>query len=127
VSPPNTLFFFFFFFFFFFLSIWIINDNNGVNPRLEALGTEEEGPKVAVFQFYVNRLFKVNDADENVQLDFYLKINWQDKNYVGMSDDDFQEKENRFDEGWWEPGVEISNGIDLEKVRYCLLGSIDSL
>ena len=76
----------------------------------------ENGPKIAIFQIYVNRLFRVNDAEETVELDFYVKINWQDKQYIGMSDDDFQEKENRFDEGWWEPGVESSNGIDLEKV-----------
>ncbi|KJE93806.1 hypothetical protein CAOG_04549 [Capsaspora owczarzaki ATCC 30864] len=72
--------------------------------------------KRVVVQVFVNRIFSVNDVEASVNLDFYLKVNWIDEKYIGVSDDDFQDDEQKFEEGWWEPGVEVSNAIELEKL-----------
>jgi len=51
-----------------------------------------------------------------VELDFYLKLNWISEKWKGKTDDEFQDDETRFDDDWWEPGVEVVNGIELNKL-----------
>ena len=83
--------------------------------RLQERDTGDK--KYVVVQFYINRIFKIDDVNESLALDFYLKLNWVSENWKGKTDDEFQEDENRFDSKlWWEPGVEVTNAIELEKM-----------
>jgi hypothetical protein len=80
------------------------------------LKSKPQGKKYVAVQFFINRIFKVDDVSETVSLDFYLKLNWISEQWRGKTDDDFQANEKKFDpEVWWEPGVEVTNGIEIEK------------
>jgi len=57
----------------------------------------------------------VEEAENEVRFDMYLKLNWRARKWIGISDDEFQGTENRFKDDWWAPGVEITNAIEAEK------------
>eukprot|EP00158_Paraphelidium_tribonemae_P009378 Partr_v1_DN28849_c2_g1_i1_m34179 putative Inherit from KOG: Glycine receptor len=77
----------------------------------------DDSKKYVVVQFYINKVIKIADVEESVTLDFYLKLNWISPQWIGKSDDEFQEDEHKFDANvWWEPGVEVTNGIELNKL-----------
>eukprot|EP00742_Colponemidia_sp_Colp-10_P009600 GILJ01010485.1.p1 GENE.GILJ01010485.1~~GILJ01010485.1.p1 ORF type:complete len:407 (+),score=61.00 GILJ01010485.1:43-1221(+) len=78
---------------------------------------QKQDPKTrfVVFQFYVNKILKVDDVSQQVEIDFYLKLNWISETCVGMTDAQFQEKKGWENEDFWHPGVELSNGIQVEK------------
>jgi len=69
--------------------------------------------KYVVFQIYINRIFAVDDVEQQINMDMYLKLNWRDTHWIGKTDEEFQETEHKPE--WWAPGVEVSNAIDLEK------------
>lgn len=71
---------------------------------LKPEGVELGSQKRAVVQYYINRILKVDDVAQTIDLDFYLKVNWIDEQWIGVSDDDFQDNEDRFSSAWWEPG-----------------------
>lgn len=52
--------------------------------------------KYVVVQFYVNRILKVDDVNESVHLDLYLKLNWVSPMWIGKTDDEFQADEEKF-------------------------------
>lgn len=67
---------------------WFISDHNSRFYRLRIiipyvviftklryaiLSKETPGHKVAVVQFYINRIFKIDDVEQLTHLDFYLK------------------------------------------------------
>lgn len=84
------------------------------NEIINALN-EHENPnqKCVIFQIYINRILAIDDVNQNVNIDAYLKLNWQSKYWIGKTDDEFQEDEQKTQ--WWAPGVEVSNAIELEK------------
>ncbi len=86
--------------------------------------------KPVVLQFYINRVFDVNEEDSCVKFDMYLKLNWRAstctpsslrlcvrvltacavrcaERWIGSSDDEFQATNFQKEEGWWFPGVEV--------------------
>jgi len=87
---------------------------------IELLKKKHETPdsekKYVIVQFYVNQIRKINDVEQSVEIDLYLKLNWISEHWIGKTDDDFQNDENRFNKDvWWAPGVEVTNAIELEK------------
>jgi len=76
---------------------------------------EHDSPthRCVIFQIYINRILNIDDVSQEINLDIYLKLNWQSKPWIGKTDDEFQEDEQKTQ--WWAPGVEVSNAIELEK------------
>jgi len=72
--------------------------------------------KFVIVQFYINQIRKISEVDQATEIDLYLKLNWISERWVGKTDDDFQNDEERFDPAvWWMPGVEVTNAIELKK------------
>jgi len=69
--------------------------------------------KCVVFQVYINRIFNIDDVAQELNVDMYLKLNWRSNIWVGKTDEEFQEDEQKT--SWWSPGVEVSNAIELEE------------
>jgi hypothetical protein len=81
---------------------------------IEALEKHDSpNQKCVIFQVYINRILAIDDVSQEVNIDIYLKLNWQSKPWIGKTDEEFQEDERATQ--WWEPGVEVSNAIELEK------------
>ncbi len=57
----------------------------------------------------------MDDVDQSVHLDLYLKLNWKSDKWIGKTDDDFQADEEHLAKDWWRPGVEVTNAIELSK------------
>lgn len=76
----------------------------------------------------------VDDVNQSADIDLYLKLNWKSERWVGKTDDEFQEDgtsgdmvlgvecathpgaDGKFSKDvWWDPGVEVTNGIELSK------------
>jgi len=79
------------------------------------LSKETPDKRLVIVQFFINRIFKVDDVDQSIHIDLYLKLNWHSEAWVGKTDDDFQADETHLEKDWWRPGVEVTNAIELNK------------
>jgi len=68
--------------------------------------------KLVAVQPYFNLVGQFNEVTETVTVDFIIRVFWQNKEWIGKTDEEFQQKKDSLD---WEPTVEILNGLELDK------------